>query len=140
MFARKKIVFTAGTWDLFHMGHLNMIRRAKACGDILIVGVSTDELVGSYKDRKSFNSYEERFSIIESLVYVDFVVKQEHLIDIAQMQTLNVDILVLGDDWKNVKLDGIDWMKQNKRVIFLSRTKGVSTSTIKHKLKFGSFI
>jgi glycerol-3-phosphate cytidylyltransferase len=135
MFAGKKIAFTAGTWDLFHIGHLNMLKRATSYGDVLIAGISTDELVKSYKHRNPFVSYVERFEIVKALSCVDYAVKQEHLIDISQMQKLNVDVLILGDDWNDVgDVAGLNWMKENKKVIFLPRTEYISTSMIKHKL------
>lgn len=135
MFAGKRIVYTAGTWDLCHLGHLRIIERAKTYGDILIVGVSTDELVTQYKKEETFNSYIERFTMIDSLKWVDFTVKQTELISIHQMKILNVDVLVLGDDWVSQQLDGIDWMQLYGSVIFLPRTVGISTSSLKHKLR-----
>jgi len=128
----KKIVFTAGTWDLFHMGHLNIIKKSKELGDYLIVGVSTDELVVSYKRYKPFIPYNERLEIVKSIKYVDETVKQTKLIDINQLKKFDVDIVTIGDDWKNKYLEGIDWMKkQGKKVVYLPYTDGVSSTTVK---------
>lgn len=128
----KKIVFTAGTWDLFHIGHLNIIKKSKEFGDHLVVGVSTDELVMSYKKYKPFIPYNERLEIIQSIKYVDETVKQTKLIDINQLKKFNVDIVTIGDDWKNKYLEGLDWMKkQGKEVVYLPYTDGVSSTTIK---------
>lgn len=133
--SKRKTVYTSGAWDLFHVGHLNMIKRAWTYGDVLIIGVSTDELVESYKGKRPFNTYEERFSIIQALKYSDLVVEQTGRFDVAQMKELHVDTRVVGDDWANIEHDGLNWMKQNREVVFLPRTEGVSTSIIKHKLK-----
>lgn len=128
----KKIVFTAGTWDLFHIGHLNIIKKSKELGDYLIVGVSTDELVMSYKKYRPFIPYDERLEIIQSIKYVDETVKQTKLIDINQLKKFNVDIVTIGDDWKTKYLEGLDWMKkQGKEVVYLPYTDGVSSTTIK---------
>lgn len=131
----ESIVYTAGTWDLFHIGHLNIIRRARMFGTKLIVGVSTDELVYSYKQHYPIMPYRERYEIIRELKCVDQVVQQSELLPVTQLFLLNADILVLGDDWKDSNLEGINWMKYNKRMIFLPRTEGVSTSELKQKIR-----
>jgi len=104
-------------------------------GTKLIVGVSTDELVYSYKHHMPIMPYRERYEIIRELKCVDQVVQQSELLPVAQLFVLNADILVLGDDWKDSDLEGIAWMKYNKRMIFLPRTEGVSTSELKQKIR-----
>ncbi len=141
MFSRG-IVYTPGTWDLFHVGHLRLLNRCKQFGSFLIVGVSSDELVEGYKNEIPFNSYAERFEIISSIKAVDFVVRQEKLVDINQMIMLGVETLVLGDDWETSNLSGIYWIKHHidKKVVFLPRTKGISSTSIKKELNKRSIL
>lgn len=133
------IVYTAGTWDLFHVGHLNIFKRSKALGTKLIVGVSTDELVASYKKAFPIISYEDRVEILKSCKYVDQVVKQEKLIDIEQIKKLNIDIITIGDDWEGKYLEGLEWAKKQPgiKVIYLPYTKKVSSTNVKQKIKAG---
>ena len=107
------VVYTSGSWDLFHVGHLRALVRAKSYGDRLIVGISTDELMLSYKKVKPVIPYKERREIIEAIGIVDKVVKQERLMEIAQLKKYKVDIATIGDDWEGKHLDGLEWMKQN---------------------------
>lgn len=130
-----RIVYTAGTWDLFHIGHLNLIKESKKLGDYLIVAVSTDELVMSYKGHLPFIPYKERVEIVKSINYVDKVVQQTTLLNILQMQRLHVNILTIGDDWKNKKLEGLEWMKKNEKVIFLPYTESINSSVIRERIK-----
>lgn len=131
-----KRVYTSGTWDLFHVGHINVLERSKEFGDYLIVGVSTDELVESYKGSKPVIPYEERVRLISALKCVDLVVKQTELTQVSQLIELDVDVVTIGDDWKDKYLEGLEWMKMQdgKEVIYLDYTKGVSTSSIKKKI------
>ncbi len=134
---KRTIVYISGTWDLFHIGHLNAIRTAKYLGDELIVGVSTDELIRKYKGHEPIYPYEDRLKIIESLKYVDRVVTQRELSTDEQFRELDFDVLVVGDDWKDKYLSGIEWIKNHpsKTVIYLPRTPGISTSIIKERLE-----
>lgn len=135
----KKIIYCAGTWDLFHIGHLNMIRQAKEIADSyggrLVVGVTTDEHTADYKGCKPFVPYQERFDIIRALKYPDVVVKQTRQFHIFDMEAMNIDIVVLGSDWKESMPSHLVKMMEAVEVIFLDRTAGVSTSQIKHDLK-----
>lgn len=135
MYAGKKIVFLGGVWDLFHIGHLNVIKEAKKYGDILIVAVSTDELLESYKNIRPVFPFEDRFAIISALNDVDIAVKQISLADISLMKSLKVDVFVTGEDWKGRNLPGYQWLeKTGKEIVYLPRTKGISTSIIRQKL------
>ena len=96
-----KIGYTTGVFDLFHIGHLNILRRAKENCGYLIVGISTDELVQSYKNKAPVIPYIERKAIVEAIRYVDKVVPQETLDKIEAHSRLNFDVLFQGDDWKN---------------------------------------
>jgi len=127
-------VYTSGTWDLFHVGHLNILKASKKLGDYLVVGVSTDELIFSYKKHYPIISFEDRFKIIESCRYVDEVVKQEILLSIEEIDKINPDILTIGSDWKNKYLEGIEHFKKNKRVVYFDYTDKVSSTIIRKKL------
>jgi len=130
----KKIVITYGTFDLFHIGHLNLLKRAKKLGDYLIVGVSTDEF-NAIKGKKSFFPYEHRVEIVKSIKYVDLVIPETCWEQkIGDIKKYNVDIFVMGDDWKGK----FDFLKKYCEVVYLPRTKGISTTQIKNSLK--SFI
>ena len=134
---RKKIrVFTAGSFDLFHIGHLNILERSAALGDELIVGVSTDELIQHYKGMPPIIPFEQRFRIISSLKCVTKAVKQVKLTEVAQLQREDIDIVTIGDDWINKYLEGLEWMKQQpgKEVVYFPYTPDVSTTSIKKKI------
>lgn len=134
---RKKIrVFTSGSFDLFHIGHLNILERSAALGDELIVGVSTDELIQHYKGMPPIIPFEQRFRIISSLKCVTKAVKQVKLTEVAQLQREDIDIVTIGDDWINKYLEGLEWMKQQpgKEVVYFHYTPDVSTTSIKKKI------
>ena len=134
---RKKIrVFTSGSFDLFHIGHLNILERSAALGDELIVGVSTDELIQHYKGMPPIIPFEQRFRIISSLKCVTKAVKQVKLTEVAQLQREDIDIVTIGDDWINKYLEGLEWMKQQpgKEVVYFPYTLDVSTTSIKKKI------
>ena len=134
---RKKIrVFTSGSFDLFHIGHLNILERSAALGDELIVGVSTDELIQHYKGMPPIIPFEQRFRIISSLKCVTKAVKQVKLTEVAQLQREDIDIVTIGDDWINKSLEGLEWMKQQpgKEVVYFPYTPDVSTTSIKKKI------
>lgn len=125
-----KTVITYGTFDLFHIGHVNLLKRAKSLGDRLIVGVSTDEFNQS-KGKTTLVPYAHRAAILESCRYVDLVIPeqnwQQKRPDIVQHK---VDIFVMGDDWRG-KFDELSDLCQ---VIYLDRTKDVSSSAMKQAI------
>ena len=131
-----KRVFTSGGFDLFHIGHLNILEKSAALGDELIVGVSTDELIEEYKGMKPIIPFEQRFRIVQSIKCVTKVVKQVKLTEIAQLQRENIDIVTIGDDWVDKYLEGLEWMKQQpgKEVVYFPYTPGVSTTIIKRQI------
>ena len=134
---RKKIrVFTSGSFDLFHIGHLNILERSAALGDELIVGVSTDELIQHSKGMPPIIPFEQRFRIISSLKCVTKAVKQVKLTEVAQLQREDIDIVTIGDDWENKYLEGLEWMKKQpgKKVVYFPYTPGVSTTSIKKRI------
>lgn len=133
----KKIrVFTSGSFDLFHVGHLNILEKSAALGDELIVGVSTDELIQHYKGMPPVIPFEQRARIVSSIKCVAKVVKQVKLTEIAQLEEEDIDLVTIGDDWENKYLEGLEWMKQQpgKKVVYFPYTPGVSTTGIKKKI------
>ena len=125
-----KKVITYGTFDLLHVGHINLLRRAKALGDYLIVVVSSDEFNAS-KGKKAYHSFEDRKKILEAIRYVDEVLPEytwEQKID--DVVNNNVDVFVMGDDWKGK----FDFLKDYCEVVYLPRTEGISTTKIKNDL------
>ena len=127
-----KKVITYGTFDLFHYGHINLLQRAKALGDYLIVALSTDEFNWNSKHKKCYFSYEERKRILEAIRYVDLVIPEtcweQKPEDIREFK---VDVFTMGDDWKGK----FDYLKDCCEVVYLPRTPEISTTQIKHDLK-----
>lgn len=133
----KKIrVFTSGSFDMFHVGHLNILEKSALLGDELIVGVSTDELIEKYKGMKPIIPFEQRIRIVGAVKCVTKVVKQVKLTEIAQLQREDIDIVTIGDDWIGKYLEGLEWMKKQpgKGVVYFPYTPGVSTTGIKKKI------
>lgn len=123
------IVITYGTYDLLHKGHIRLLKRAKELGDYLIVGLSTDDF-NSLKGKKAFYSYEDRKEMLEAIKYVDKVIPEQTWEQKDEdVEKYNIDIFTIGDDWKG-KFDNL-----NCEVIYLPRTKGISTTEIKERLK-----
>ena len=136
---KKRIIFTSGTFDLINRGHINILERSKALGDILIVGVSTDSLVQSYKKVKPIISYSDRVKIVSSFKYVDRVVKQTELMSIDLLKEYSVDCATIGSDWYNKYLPGLEWMKKHGEVVYLPYTKSISTTVIKRRIIENSY-
>ncbi len=126
----KKIVLTYGTFDLLHIGHIKLLQRAKALGDYLVVGVSTDEF-NNVKGKKSVYSFAERTDIIKSISYVDEVIPESAWDQKAEdIRKHNVNILVMGDDWTG-KFDFLSTVKNDLQIVYLSRTQDISTTNLK---------
>lgn len=132
----KKIIYTAGTYDLFHYGHLNILLKAKLLGTKLIVGVSTDALISKYKGLKPIICYKDRVAIINSLKCVDKVIKQSTFFDVKQLKRYNISTIVLGDDWKGKSFPELKkCLKELKiEMVYVPYTKRLSTSKIKEKI------
>jgi choline-phosphate cytidylyltransferase/glycerol-3-phosphate cytidylyltransferase len=124
------IVYTSGTFDLFHSNHLKMIKYARGLGDVLIVGVSTDELVSSYK-KPPIIPFEERIQIIEALKYPDIVIPQQSLDHTDIIKKLHINIFVVGDDWAG-KYDYLEDL--GVKVFYFPYGKGTSSSNVKNKI------
>ena len=119
-----KTVLTYGTYDLLHVGHINILKRAKELGDFLIVGLSTDEF-NALKGKTSFYTYEQRKSVLEAVKYVDLVIPErswEQKTD--DVKKYNVDIFVMGDDWEGK----FDFLRDYCEIKILPRTPDVSST------------
>jgi len=129
---KMKRVITYGTFDLLHYGHINLLRRAKALGDYLIVALSTDEFVALQKHKECYFNYAERKMLLESMRYVDLVIPEENWEQkIEDCKQYHIDTFVMGDDWKGK----FDYLKdEGIEVIYLSRTPEISTTRIKKDL------
>lgn len=125
-------VLTYGTYDLLHYGHIRLLQRAKELGDYLIVALSTDEF-NSLKGKHAYHSYETRKQMLEAIRYVDLVIPEdswEQKVD--DVKKYYVDVTVMGGDWEgNEKFEAL---KEYCEVVYLPRTKGVSTTKIKEEL------
>jgi len=120
-------VITFGTFDVFHVGHVNILKRAAEYGNELIVGVSSDALNYSKKGRYPIYNQNDRITIVESLKFVSQVFVEESLeLKLEYIKQFKADILVMGDDW-----DGkFDWVKPSCDVFYLPRTPSISTTEI----------
>ena len=130
-----KVILTSGCFDLIHAGHLNFLLKAKSCGDFFIVAVSTDALIKKYKGLEPVVKYKDRVALMKQLRCVDRVVKQKTLVDIEQFKKLKADVFALGDDWKeNYSNKGINWLRDNNKIIWIPYTKRLSTTKIKQTI------
>ncbi len=128
-----KRILTYGTFDLLHYGHIEILRRAKAIGDYLVVALSTDEFNES-KGKIAYHSYDTRKKMLEAIRYVDLVIPENNWEQKANDVTeYHIDTVVMGSDWAGS--DKFDYLKDYCEVVFLERTPGVSTTMIKNDLK-----
>lgn len=126
-----KKVITYGTFDLLHYGHINLLKRAKALGDYLIVALSTDEFNWEQKQKTCYFSYEERKQLLEAIRYVDLVIPEESWEQkTSDIREFRVDTFVMGNDWEGK----FDFLKEHCEVVYLSRTPEISTTQIKKDL------
>ena len=132
-----KIGYTTGVYDMFHIGHLNVIRRAKEQCEFLIVGVTTDDLCLKRKNKLPIISEKDRMSIVRAIKYVDQVVPQEDMDKFAVVKKYNVDAVFVGSDWKGTD----SWNKYEKDfasvgcdVVYLEHTDGISSTILRERL------
>ncbi len=130
MIGNKTVVYTSGTFDMLHINHLKMIEYARALGDILIVGVNTDELVASYKSTPII-PFEERIALMKAIKGPDIVIPQRSLDHTDKVSKLNFDVFVVGDDWVG-KYDYLK--KQGIDVVYFPYGEGISSSNLKKKI------
>lgn len=125
-------ILTYGTFDLLHYGHIEILRRAKALGDYLVVAVSTDEF-NELKGKKAYHDYETRKKMLEAIRYVDLVIPEENWEQkVSDVQDYKIDVVVMGSDWADS--DRFDYLKEYCELTFLPRTEGISTTKIKQEL------
>lgn len=133
-----KVGYTTGVYDMFHVGHLNILKRAKEQCEYLIVGVSTDEVVQSYKHKTPIIPFEERSAIVSAIKYVDEVVPQTSMDKFEAWEKLHFNALFHGDDWKGSPMyekAQASFDKVGVDVVFLPHTDGVSSTLLARKLK-----
>ena len=132
-----KIGLTTGVFDMFHIGHLNMLRMAKERCDYLIVGVSTDECVESYKHRKPVIPYEQRAAIVAAIRYVDEVIPQTTMDKLQLLNYRHFDVMFHGDEWKGTDLYNKyekEFAQYGARIEYLNHTEGISSTLLRTKL------
>lgn len=130
MIGNKTVVYTSGTFDMLHFNHLKMIEYARALGDILIIGVNTDELVASYKSQPII-PFEERIALMKALKYPDIVIPQKSLDHADKVDKLHFDIFVVGDDWAG-KYDYLQ--DKGVTVVYFPYGDGISSTNLKKKI------
>ena len=133
MIGGRTVVYTSGTFDMLHINHLRLIEYARGLGDILIVGVNTDELVASYKSMPMI-PFEDRIALMRAIKGPDLVIPQHSLDHHDKVKKLKFDVFVVGDDWVG-KYDYL--AEQGVTVVYTPYGKGVSSSSLKRKIASG---
>ena len=135
---KKTIGYTTGVYDMFHIGHLNLLRRAKEQCDYLIVGVSTDDLVQKEKNKTPVIPYQERVAIVEAIRYVDIVVPQKDKNKFGAWEKYHFDKMFVGSDWKGTP----QWKKYEEQfqplgvdIVYLDHTDGISSTELTSVIK-----
>lgn len=131
-------IYTSGIWDLLHIGHLNMLKRAKALGGTLIVGVATDDFNAYYKKHKAVMPHEERKRLVAALKYVDKVIPYSSLSDVSMLDKHNIDIVVVSSEWgrlpeQKVRKEYIE--KTGRKLVVFPYTEGISTTEIIERIR-----
>lgn len=136
-----KIGYTTGVYDMFHIGHLNILRRAKEQCDYLVVGVTTDDLCLKRKNKRPIINEADRMAIVEAIRYVDKVVPQTDMDKIRPVRELGADAVFVGSDWKGTEA----WNNYEKQfaevgctVVYLDHTDGISSTILRDKLNENS--
>ena len=132
-----KIGYTTGVFDMFHIGHLNILKRAKEQCEHLIVGVSTDDLVMSYKHHSPIIPFDERIEIVRACRYVDEAVAQSSMDKLKVWESLRFNAMFHGDEWKGTDLYNhyvTEFSKIGVDVIFLPHTQGICSTDLAKKL------
>lgn len=131
------IGYTTGVFDLFHIGHLNILKKAKKECDYLIVGVTIDELV-SYKGKQAFIPFEERLKIVESIEYVDEVTPQTTMNKMEAWEEFKFNKMFVGSDWKGTdRWNNLEreFLKVNVEIVYFPYTKGTSSTQLRKALE-----
>ena len=132
-----KVGYTTGVYDMFHIGHLNILAKAKEMCDYLIVGVTTDELCLARKNKKPIICEDERVAIVRAIRFVDQVVLQEDMDKLSAVKKHGVDVVFVGSDWEGTP----SWKEYEKQfaeigcsVVYLDHTKGISSTILRERL------
>jgi D-beta-D-heptose 7-phosphate kinase/D-beta-D-heptose 1-phosphate adenosyltransferase len=128
----KRIVFTNGCFDILHVGHVRYLREAKALGDVLVVGINSDDSVGMLKPGRPVNPADQRAEVLASLVMVDYVTVFDEETPYDLINLLRPDVLVKGGDWKKEDIVGADLVPEVHSLPF---TSGMSTTNIINKIR-----
>lgn len=132
-----KVGYTTGVFDLFHIGHLNILKKAKEQCEYLIVGVSTDELVFNYKNKYPIIPHEERMDIVNSIKYVDKVIPQINRNKFEAWEKVKFDVMFVGDDWKGTdifnKLE-LKFKQVGVDIVYFPYTQGTSSTILRKKI------
>ncbi len=133
-----KIGYTTGVYDMFHIGHLNILRRAKEQCETLIVGVTTDELCFKRKNKYPVISEQERMEIVGAIKYVDKVVPQTDMEKVRPVVELGADVVFVGSDWKGTEAWNLyekEFAEHGCTVVYLEHTDGISSTILREKIK-----
>lgn len=137
MLKKYKVGYTTGVYDMFHIGHLNILKRAKEQCDYLIVGVTTDELV-SYKNKEAIIPHPERMAIVDSIKYVDLAVPQENMDKMAAWEKYKFDVIFVGSDWQGTA----KWNEFERQfgeigvdIVYFPYTAGTSSTKLRETLE-----
>lgn len=133
-----KVGYTTGVFDMFHIGHLNILRRAKEQCERLIVGVTTDALCFARKNKYPIICEAERMEIVRAIRYVDEVVRQEDMNKVQAVKTVGADVVFVGSDWKGTeawKVYEKEFAKVGCSVVYLEHTDGISSTMLRGRLK-----
>ncbi len=138
--AKYKVGYTTGVYDMFHIGHLNILKKAKEQCEFLIVGVTTDDLCYKRKKKYPIICEADRISIVESIKYVDKVVPQSDMNKLSAVKQYGIDVVFVGSDWKGTD----SWNKYEKEfaevgcsVVYLDHTDGISSTILRDRLNSG---
>ncbi len=132
-----KIGYSSGVFDMFHVGHLNILQRAKEKCEYLIVGVSTDEVVISYKHKTPIIPFQDRMAIVKAIRYVDEVVPQDTMDKMKMWNKVHFDVMFHGDEWKGTPLYNKyeeEFDRIGVKIEYLSHTEGISSTILRDKL------
>ncbi len=132
-----KIGYTSGVFDMFHVGHLNILRKAKEQCELLVVGVSTDEVVESYKHKLPIIPFQDRLAIVQAIRYVDEVIPQDTMDKMEMWNEVHFDVMFHGDEWKGTSLYNKyeeEFAKVGVKIEYLSHTEGISSTILRDRL------
>lgn len=133
---KNKVIYTSGSFDILNEGHINLLQSASELGDYLIVGISTNKLIKSYKKINPVMSLKERMKIIKSLRFVNKVIVQRTFFDVKQLEKYKISTIVLGSDWKNKDFPALKYALGilKCKMIYLPYTQSTSSSNIKRRI------